>query len=233
MWYLQPIFLLLYLLIRSPGRDTQVDFQQPEDFVLLWDAVLPFVSLLLTMGTGWILDAGRVLLACALWHLFNLYDFAMMDRISSFTRKYGRWKHRRFFPRCFLLLSSATVSAFQVPYAMAYAPGRARFYTPTRWMFNDEPTGPTFAEIFKLAVDPQCPKNDFFYPGFMDLLPFDDDSEEFLQPIPPRLLHLSGYDQEWSHEHAILSPFDDSSSKPICSDTTNYANRVEIPICNG
>ena len=53
----------------------------------------------------------------------SLHAWVFKD-IHRFARKHGRWRHRKFFPACFMLLSTAALPPLQVISALSFS-GRA------------------------------------------------------------------------------------------------------------
>ena len=151
------------------------------------------------------------------------------------TRKRGRWRHRRYFPRTFLLLSSVALSHTQVIHALLCPPGRVfcvgpLFKSAVERMRrkHDEANSlanmPTQEELFPMCVDKTCPKESFFFDDIFDFLPFEEEAINQGE-VPVSLLHLSGFATEWMHEHCVEDPmhadiniFSDSDDDSTCPD---------------
>ena len=200
---LQPILLLLMFIHLRPGRDTQ-DMTTYFAHTLL-DPCAECVSTMLFQAfvacSVLIWQAGRA----SFWTIatgiaYILYRSTFPSEFLRFTRKHGRWRHFRFYPACFLLLSHVVLTPTQFATALIHQPGRVvrttrRLSTLTRsFRAQDETDYLSMEKVLPMTVDPSCPSSSFFYDAVFDLLPFDDAPE--VDTIPANLLHLWGI-VEW------------------------------------
>ena len=221
-FHLQPILHFAFMSF-LPGRDTQ-DLLHFNDYSAVYDNLLPFLI-------PWMHVAEYFLSTIAfigwrhlsyMWILFQFLCVIILrqglpPKLQSFTRKHGRWKHFRFFPTQFLLLSSVAVQGSHVAHALQFPPGRVLRHNPSFFSHLDrlsaiDVTPPSHTSLLNLAVDPSCPTDNLFYPEFFESLPFEefDDQGE----LSPSLLHLSGFGREW-----MDLMFRESSQFPDISDT--------------
>jgi len=221
---LQPILLLHTLFISFPGRETQDNFlidQAP----VMYSALSYYVGItlqdLLFYACRCIFEAGRVLCMQYGSLLFLLIQQAWLGwALRRHLRKHGRWRHRKFYPAVFYLLSSVSLNFTQVSHALVYPPaGRARFIQLAKLSSVEKgirdckanPILPNEAELFPRAVDPTIPKDAFFYDDFFEFLPFEE--YDSFEPVPTKFLHLSGFGDEWMSEFTQFDP-----SQPLESD---------------
>ena len=171
---LQPILLPFFILSLFPGRDTQdlfqVDIECTYYFGHLYASM--FMTVMATLFSGF-LQTGRACLLFLFSLLFSALSQAPSLSFHRFMRKHGRWKHSKFFPSCFLLLSSVSLSPIQVTTAWLCQPGRARSVLSYVW---EPPSMPdsmdsffTMDEAFNMAVDDTCPQDSFFMEDVFDL----------------------------------------------------------------
>ena len=143
----------------------------------------------------WIFSAGRVWLLIAVMPVVLLIQAHLPDGVRKFTKKHGRWKHRSFFPRTFLVLSAVALAPLQALSFMAFQPGRVRYklVRPLQTITDSPPLTPQ--QAFTLSVNLACPDSSFFYDDIFDFLPFEDCPEDD-PTVPACCLHLSGYTKE-------------------------------------
>ena len=128
-FYLQPILLSNIFLFLLPGRDTQAFIADtaPSFFNEDLTSLTSYFSTFAWSLFQWIFSTGRVWLLIAVMPVVLLIQSNLPDGVRKFTKKHGRWKHRSFFPRTFLLLSAVALSPLQAVSFMAYQPGRVRY----------------------------------------------------------------------------------------------------------
>ena len=240
--YLQPVLLSVAIIPLFPGRDTQDDLSSTllsfDDSTNIAFRFLPF---LLPCWIGF-LQASAISIrffkqqAMNYWFSTLLYStillrIALPSELRHFTRKHGRWRHSKFFPATFLLLSSVSLNHFHLTTALQWSPGRALRRVSTIAFIRNNSKGihksdwiPTSHELFTRAVDPQCPKDHFFYPEFFNLLPFEE--YDPYEEVRPSLLHLSVIGHEWMtqtlHEASVkFAPICDGvDTSPTENDST-------------
>ena len=129
-FYLQPILQFASFISLVPGRDTQGFFGW-DDTQAFIDRVLPFSFPMMHMFLQYFATLMSTFLhqATYLWITTQFLGIlvlrqALSPKLRSFTRKHGRWRHQRFFPSVFLLLSSIAVSSTQLAHALQFPPGR-------------------------------------------------------------------------------------------------------------
>ena len=105
-----------------PGRDTQ------DDGLLFYIVSLYGTKILALLSA--LLHGFRA--RCAYWaYLFfevvtgYFVTLVQGSRVDAFERKHGRWKHSKFYPSCFMLLSLVAIQACQVPVALSNQTGQA------------------------------------------------------------------------------------------------------------
>ena len=234
--FLQPILFILLLLRLNPGRDTQDIFSQ-DDYSQVVGLCEPFWSfIMLSIGA---LASTAILgtrLALILILLTSATTFGFTRPTSRFIKKHGRWRLRAFYPVCFALISSPSISMSGVPYAMAFSPGRAMNGTriapplaPSPPTSTKTPDPLSMEDVFKMCVADKTPADTFFYPEVFNLLPFEEFDEQ--GETPSSLLHLSGYASEWTHMCNKFQPDDlDSLAKP--STSQGEADSVDPTVCS-
>ena len=121
-FYLQPIIFSNLFLFLLPGRDTQAFIAETAPSFLSNDlsSLISYFSTFAWSFFQWIYSTGRVWLLLAVMPVVLLIQSNLHDRVRKFTKKHGRWKHRSFFPRTFLLLSVVALSPLQAVSFMAY-----------------------------------------------------------------------------------------------------------------
>ena len=180
--FLQPILFVYTILSTIPGRDTQdtapstVDSTIIDDFVLDSPPLVPqdsffndytplsdlYYWMFLSVFTPWLssligcLQTGRAFLY-VMSSLFLLGLILLLPRGKfNFTRKHGRWRYKRFFPSCFLLLSCVSLDFSQVTCAIALQPGRGRHRIslttlPRSVVGSEQVSNPSWEELFLLV----------------------------------------------------------------------------------
>ena len=178
--YLQPLFFIFLLHVLCPGRETQgtTFYFDDVDFS-------PFVMIFFQLMAPWFMIIPSTILSMASSALSasgSTIRYALLQDHLRHARKHGRWRHRKFYPSCFMLLSSVALSPMQSIAALSWAPGRAvrAVTSPLRSPRSssiDPMTDfldPEF--LFTRSVDPACTPQAFFHPDVFDYLPFNDTS---------------------------------------------------------
>ena len=164
-FYLQPILFSRLFLFLLPGRDTQAFIAETAPSFINNDlsSLSGYFSTFAWALFQWIFSTGRVWLLIAVMPVVLLVQSNLPDGVRKFTKKHGRWKHRSFFPRTFLLLSAVALSPMQAVSFMAYQPGRVRYklVRPYQTITDSPPLTPQ--QAFTLSVNPACPDGSFFY----------------------------------------------------------------------
>jgi len=236
---LQPILLLFLFYILLPGRETQdnLDFLRsvpdpviPEQLFSIFWFVLQGLA---TTIFHWTFETGRDYVIQVLALLFVvIHSIWIGPSILRHVRKHGRWKHRKFFPSTFFLLSSVALNHLQVGHALQYPPAGRANRLSTRLMLSkpssfqesssdfDDTLFPSATELFNQAVDPLAPTDSFFYDDFFEFLPFEE--YDSYDPVPAKFLHLSGYADEWISEFTSFDP-----SQPDPDDEEDLSSRSD------
>ena len=226
--FLQPIFLLSFLFLCFPGRDTQDTYFNDEGMytAFLSAVLLPSVRLLLDFIVPLLRSSATCIFSLVLVLLGYFWLTAIPSKAHRFVRKHGRWRHSKFFPAVYLLYSSVAILNPGLGQALTYSTNRIRTITRTGgfWPSNSEPPDPgsVTQQVFQWAVNPDTPSDSFFHDDIFDFLPFEEeDPTEF---IKPSCLHLSGYAKEWSKEHSHLDPFADIGLDDDDSETASLTS---------
>ena len=219
MWFhLQPILLSILFLILLPWRGIQDCIVETSAF--LQDNFACSSSMFSWLAHSffcWAFQAGQVWLLCAIVLVALCASSFPPDGMSCFTRK---WTLQALFflPSNFSPAFNGISEPSTGSLVLCTQPVQVRLMKQ-QWPTQAACPTITHEQAFALSMDPNCPQKSFFCEEIFEFPPFKDCSD-IDKPLPPSLLHLTGFAKESMANFAVMDPLfsdvdkDDSRCRP-------------------